>query len=66
MTDRFVDAAQAMQDDGWWDGPLTLTNQDIRRQVLMEMVQARWRALLPGKRAAPTPGKLATGTVRQG
>lgn len=66
VTDRFVDAARAMQDDGWWDGPLTLTNQDIRRQVLMEMVQARLRALLPGKRTTPTPGKLATGTARQG
>jgi glutamate-1-semialdehyde 2,1-aminomutase len=36
VTERFVAACQAMQDDGWWDGP-AVTDRDIRRSVLREI-----------------------------
>lgn len=34
---RVIQAARSMQDDSWWDGPVT-TNKDIRRDVLREML----------------------------
>jgi glutamate-1-semialdehyde 2,1-aminomutase len=41
---RFVAAARAMQRDGWWWSDEALSNKAIRRQVLKELLQARWRA----------------------
>jgi glutamate-1-semialdehyde 2,1-aminomutase len=39
--DRFVQAAQAMQRDGWWWQGHGLTNKSIRRRILKEMWHAR-------------------------
>lgn len=33
---RLLAAAQAMRDGGWWAGPEDLTNQSIKRRLLME------------------------------
>jgi glutamate-1-semialdehyde 2,1-aminomutase len=41
MSDRFVEAARAMQADGWWAGPET-TNRLIRRGLLKEMLRRRF------------------------
>ena len=48
-TDRFVAAAEAMREDGWWWAPEGLTNKAIKRQVLREMLAA-WA----GRRQAAT------------
>ena len=40
VAERFVAAAKAMQQDGWWSGP-PLTNRAIRRQVLREIAAHR-------------------------
>jgi glutamate-1-semialdehyde 2,1-aminomutase len=40
VSERFVRAAQAMQEDGWW-WPSGLGNKDIKRRVLREMVLAK-------------------------
>ncbi len=40
---RFVQAAQAMQADGWWWMPQGQTGKTIRRQVLKEMLAAWWK-----------------------
>jgi glutamate-1-semialdehyde 2,1-aminomutase len=39
--DRFVTAAKAMRDDGWWWHNPALTNKTIKRTVLKEMVMHR-------------------------
>ena len=38
---RFVAAARAMQEDGWWWHAPSLTNATIRRQILREMLAPR-------------------------
>ncbi|HEY7293292.1 MAG TPA: aminotransferase class III-fold pyridoxal phosphate-dependent enzyme [Vicinamibacterales bacterium] len=49
VLDRFVAAARAMRDDGWWwESPL-LTDGAIRRQLLRELIAAR---LAPRRHAA--------------
>ena len=46
VAERFVAAAKAMRDDGWWwQGP-ELTNKSIRRTILKEMIVHR---LFPGR-----------------
>jgi len=40
---RFVLAAKAMQADGWWWQDDALTNRSIKRQVLRELITARFR-----------------------
>lgn len=42
VADRILSAAHAMQRDGWWWRDAALTDKSIRRQVLKEMIQARW------------------------
>ena len=42
VTGRFVEAARAMQADGWWE-PVAESNKALRRRMLREMLAARWR-----------------------
>jgi glutamate-1-semialdehyde 2,1-aminomutase len=42
VADRIVAAAQAMEADGWWWQRDGLTDRAIRRQVLHEMLRARF------------------------
>ena len=42
VTEKFVAAAKAMWEDGWWwSDPLT-TNKSIKRQILREMIVHRF------------------------
>jgi glutamate-1-semialdehyde 2,1-aminomutase len=41
VCERFVVAAQAMQDDGWWWSHPGLTNKSIKRGILREMIARR-------------------------
>jgi glutamate-1-semialdehyde 2,1-aminomutase len=47
VTDRFVAAAKAMNDDGWWWCGPAMTNSSIKRAIFKEMIAHR---LLPGRR----------------
>ena len=42
VADRFVAAAKAMQQDGWWWCSPTATNKSIRRTILREMIAHRF------------------------
>jgi glutamate-1-semialdehyde 2,1-aminomutase len=42
VAERFVTACQRMHEDGWWWAKEGLTNKDIKRQVLREMLAARF------------------------
>lgn len=46
---RIVQAASRMRADGWWSTPAHLTNAQIKKRVLREMLAAR---LLPTRRSA--------------
>jgi glutamate-1-semialdehyde 2,1-aminomutase len=41
VVERFVAAATAMRDDGWWWSDAALTNKSIRRGILQEMIVQR-------------------------
>jgi glutamate-1-semialdehyde 2,1-aminomutase len=43
VAERFVAAARAMQNDGWWWADAALTNRSIGRGILWEMVRQRLR-----------------------
>lgn len=45
VTERFVRAAQQMSDDGWWWQSAELTATSIKRQLTIEMLQARFPLL---------------------
>jgi glutamate-1-semialdehyde 2,1-aminomutase len=57
VADRIVAAARAMRDDGWWWHAPDLTNAAIKRQVLREMLSARW--LRSGRTARRAAGAAA-------
>ena len=40
---RFIAAAEAMRNDGWWWTNAALTNKSIKRSVLKEMIAARFQ-----------------------
>jgi len=42
VAERFVAAALAMDQDGWWWTGAASTNKSIRRQVLREMLASHW------------------------
>jgi glutamate-1-semialdehyde 2,1-aminomutase len=42
VADRFVRAAQKMQNDGWWWTSTALTNKSIKRRILREMLAAKF------------------------
>jgi glutamate-1-semialdehyde 2,1-aminomutase len=42
VADRFVAAAKAMQQDGWWWADPAATNKSIRRSLLREMLAHRF------------------------
>jgi glutamate-1-semialdehyde 2,1-aminomutase len=59
VADRFVAACEKMHNDGWWWHDATVTNKDIRRQILKEMFVRRWSRrseaapnLVPGMRSS--------------
>ena len=45
VTRRFVNAAQQMSADGWWWQGTALTAKAIQRQLLFEMLRARFPLL---------------------
>lgn len=53
VVERFARAARTMQEDGWW-WQTTLSNRDIQKRVLMELLRCRFG--LPG-RATSAAGK---------
>lgn len=59
--DRFVEAADAMQRDGWWWDAPELTHGGIQRRVLGEMLAARF---LGRRRPGRTGGDAATARQR--
>jgi glutamate-1-semialdehyde 2,1-aminomutase len=42
VADRFVAAARAMQQEGWWWLGPALTNQSIKRRILREIIAHRF------------------------
>jgi glutamate-1-semialdehyde 2,1-aminomutase len=45
IAERFVIAAKAMQQDGWWWRTPTMTNKSIKRQILKEMFAHRFLSM---------------------
>jgi glutamate-1-semialdehyde 2,1-aminomutase len=57
VADRFVAAARAMEEDGWWWCGPTLTNRSIKHGILKEMIAHRFSALRDHLGSWPTlPG----------
>jgi glutamate-1-semialdehyde 2,1-aminomutase len=42
VADRFVAAARAMREDGWWWSDPTVTNRSIRRRIMREIISVRF------------------------
>jgi glutamate-1-semialdehyde 2,1-aminomutase len=53
VTDRIVSAAAQMAGDGWWWEGASLTNKQIRKRVLRELLQARWDTSSIGSISSP-------------
>jgi glutamate-1-semialdehyde 2,1-aminomutase len=52
VADRFVTAAKAMREDGWWWHNPAMTNKSIKRAILKEMIAHRLFAARDGSNAA--------------
>jgi glutamate-1-semialdehyde 2,1-aminomutase len=63
VTCRFVRAAQQMSDDGWWWHSPELTAKSIQKQLLTEMVKARFPLLGRIKRDVPTDQSEISGEI---
>jgi glutamate-1-semialdehyde 2,1-aminomutase len=50
VADRFVTAARAMENDGWWWSAPQATNKAIRRRILRELLAHRLLTRRPGRR----------------
>jgi glutamate-1-semialdehyde 2,1-aminomutase len=44
VADRFVAASEKMARDGWWWNDPSMTNKTIRRRILKEMLNKRFRS----------------------
>lgn len=44
VANRFVQAAQNMQRDGWWWSDASLTNKTIKRRILKELIRAKFQS----------------------
>ncbi len=59
VVDRFVAAAEAMHNDGWWEPGLLCTDRAIKRRILREMASHLFRSWWPARKraglAAPRP-----------
>ena len=53
VTERIVAAAAQMAGDGWWWEGANLTNKQIRKRVLRELLQARWDTSSIGSISSP-------------
>ncbi|HEY4211890.1 MAG TPA: aminotransferase class III-fold pyridoxal phosphate-dependent enzyme [Steroidobacteraceae bacterium] len=53
VADKVVSAAAAMQQDGWWWADPALTNKEIKRRVLREVLQAWWATSSMGSIRSP-------------
>jgi glutamate-1-semialdehyde 2,1-aminomutase len=42
VADRFVAAGEKMKRDGWWWSKSGVTNKDIKRQILKEMLAGKF------------------------
>src|SRR5580700_5765692 len=42
VEDRFVTAAKAMREDGWWWSDAKTTNKSIKQRILREIIAHRW------------------------
>ena len=66
VADKFVAAARAMEQDGFWWADAALTNKAIKRRVLREMLQVHLRRLLrrsgrgPARSARPSSDTAAS------
>ena len=45
VADRFITAAKAMRQDGWWWSSPALTNKAIKRRILKEMIAHRFGSM---------------------
>lgn len=54
VADRFVAAAKAMEQDGWWWCQSSATDRSIKREIIKEMIASRF--LKVRDHAPPTPG----------